>query len=70
MFVPCVTGLDKTTVSVQTGQQEYHPFYFSAGNLSNLARRSHGNGLVPVAFLPIPKGAPSSNSLNAVDTLF
>lgn len=56
MFVPCVSGLDKTTVSVQTGQQEYHPFYFSAGNLSNLARRSHGNGVVPVAFLPIPKG--------------
>ncbi|KAF6755243.1 hypothetical protein DFP72DRAFT_811830 [Ephemerocybe angulata] len=55
MLVPCVCGLDKTTVSVHTGQQEYHPFYISAGNLSNVARRGHGNGVVPVAFLPIPK---------------
>ncbi|KAJ2921951.1 hypothetical protein H1R20_g15145, partial [Candolleomyces eurysporus] len=55
MVVPIVSGLDKTTVSVATGHQEYHPFYFSAGNLTNLARRSHGNGVVPIAFLPIPK---------------
>ncbi|RXW16236.1 hypothetical protein EST38_g9616 [Candolleomyces aberdarensis] len=55
MVVPIVSGLDKTTVSVATGHQEYHPFYISAGNLTNLARRSHGSGVVPVAFLPIPK---------------
>ncbi|RXW11157.1 hypothetical protein EST38_g14698, partial [Candolleomyces aberdarensis] len=55
MVVPIVSGLDKTTVSVATGHQEYHPFYMSAGNLTNLARRSHGNGVVPVGFLPIPK---------------
>ncbi|RXW16757.1 hypothetical protein EST38_g9099 [Candolleomyces aberdarensis] len=55
MLVPVVSGLDKTTVSVATGHQEYHPFYLSAGNLTNMARRSHGNGVVPVAFLPIPK---------------
>ncbi|KAH6908107.1 hypothetical protein BKA70DRAFT_1104154 [Coprinopsis sp. MPI-PUGE-AT-0042] len=55
MLVPVVSGLDKTTVSVATGHQEFHPFYVSAGNLTNAARRGHGNGVVPVAFLPIPK---------------
>lgn len=56
MLVPVVSGLDKTTVSVATGHQEFHPFYVSAGNLTNEARRGHGDGVVPVAFLPIPKG--------------
>lgn len=56
MFVPVIAGSDKTTVSVATGQQEYHPVYMSPGNLSNVACRAHGNGLLPVAFLPIPKG--------------
>jgi hypothetical protein len=56
-FIPVVSGLDKTTVSVATGHQEYHPFYISSGNLSNAARRGHGSGVIPVAFLPIPKGA-------------
>ena len=55
MFVPVVAGSNKTTVSVATGHQEYHPVYMSPGNLSNVARRSHGNALLPVAFLPIPK---------------
>jgi Plavaka transposase len=55
MFVPVVAGSDKTTVSVATGHQEYHPVYMSPGNLTNVARRSHGNALLPVAFLPIPK---------------
>jgi hypothetical protein len=55
MFVPVVAGSDKTTVSVATGHQEYHPVYMSPGNLTNIARRAHGNGLLPVAFLPIPK---------------
>ncbi|KAF8487903.1 hypothetical protein F5888DRAFT_1796499 [Russula emetica] len=55
MFVPVVAGSDKTTVSVATGHQEYHPVYMSPGNLSNIARRAHGNALLPVAFLPIPK---------------
>jgi len=39
-----------------TGNQEYHPVYVSPGNLSNTARRGHGIGVLPVAFLPIPKG--------------
>jgi Plavaka transposase len=31
MLIPIVSGLDKTTVSVATGHQEFHPFYLSAG---------------------------------------
>ncbi|KAG2005024.1 hypothetical protein CC2G_003523 [Coprinopsis cinerea AmutBmut pab1-1] len=56
MLLPVISGLDKTTVSVATGHQEYHPFYISPANLTNEARRGHGNGVIPVAFLPIPKG--------------
>ena len=56
MLVPVVCGSDKTTVSVVTGHQEYHPVYQSPGNLTNTARRGHGNSVLPVAFLPIPKG--------------
>ncbi|KAH9988442.1 hypothetical protein BJV74DRAFT_885330 [Russula compacta] len=55
MFVPIVASSDKTTVSVATGHQEYHPVYMSPGNLTNITQRSHGNALLPVAFLPIPK---------------
>jgi hypothetical protein len=65
MFVPIVAGSDKTTVSVATGHQEYHPVYMSPGNLTNIARRSRSNALLPVAFLPIPK----SKSLIVVDQL-
>lgn len=56
MLVPIVGGSDKTTASVGTGQQEYHPVYVSIGNISNTARRSHSIGVLPVAFLLIPKG--------------
>ena len=42
MIVPVVLGADKTTVSVATGNQESHPVYMS---------------VVPLAFLPIPKGS-------------
>ncbi|KAJ8091523.1 hypothetical protein PM082_024443 [Marasmius tenuissimus] len=55
MFVPVVCGSDKTTVSVATGHQEYHPVYQSPGNITNAARRGHGSGVLPSAFLPIPK---------------
>jgi Plavaka transposase len=55
MFVPVIAGSNKTTVSVATGHQEYHLVYMSLGNLTNIARRAHGNALLPVAFLPIPK---------------
>lgn len=56
MFSAVISGSDKTTVSVGTGHQEYHPVYMSPGNISNAARRARGNGVMPVAFLPIPKG--------------
>lgn len=55
MLVPVIAGSDKTTVSVATGHQEYHPVYISPGIISNTACRGHGNGVLPVAFLPIPK---------------
>jgi hypothetical protein len=54
-FVPVVAGSDKTTVSVATGHQEYHPVYVSPGVLTGPARRAHGNGVLPAAFLPIPE---------------
>ena len=57
MLVPVISGSDKTTVSVATGHQEYHPVYQSPGNLTNPARRGHGNGVLPTAFLPIPKSS-------------
>ena len=50
-----IIGSDKTTVSVATGQTEYWPLYASVGNLHNNVRRAHGNGLVLVGFLAIPK---------------
>ena len=55
MFVPIVLGSDKTTVSVGTGDIEYHPLYFSLGPLHNGVRRAHRNALIPIGFLAIPK---------------
>ncbi|KAF8824765.1 hypothetical protein HHX47_DHR7000221 [Lentinula edodes] len=55
MFVPFVSGSDKTTVSVATGHQEYHPVYASPCNVTNVTRRSHPFALCPIAFLAIPK---------------
>ena len=55
MIVPIVMGSDKTTVSVATGQNDYWPLYASIGNVHNNIRRAHGNGLVLVSFLAIPK---------------
>ena len=43
-------------MSVGTGHQEFHPVYVSAANISNVARRAHGSGILPAAILPIPKG--------------
>ncbi|RDX42526.1 hypothetical protein OH76DRAFT_1458725 [Lentinus brumalis] len=55
MLTPIILGADKTTVSVATGHQEYHPLYMSLGNLSNDMRRAHRDGVLPIAFLAIPK---------------
>ncbi|KIY61449.1 hypothetical protein CYLTODRAFT_447703 [Cylindrobasidium torrendii FP15055 ss-10] len=54
-FMPVVAGSNKTTCSVATGHQSFHPMYQGLGNLDNLARRAHGQGIVPTAFLPMPK---------------
>lgn len=55
MLVPIVAGSDKTTVSVATGHQEFHPVYAGVGNMDNSMRRTHSLGLEPIALLPIPK---------------
>lgn len=56
MFIPVASGSDKTTVSVMTGHQEYHPVYQSPGVITNAAQCGHGIGVLPSSFLPIPKG--------------
>jgi hypothetical protein len=60
MLVPIIVGSDKTTVSVATGHQEFHPVYIGAGNITNTMRRSHVFGVEPVALLPIPKSMSST----------
>jgi hypothetical protein len=55
MYCPIILGADKTTVSVATGHVEYHPLYFSIGNVHNTIRRAHRNAVVPIGFLAIPK---------------
>ncbi len=55
MYVPIILGSDKTTVSVATGQNDYHPVYLSIGNVTNATRRAHRNAVTVVAFLAIPK---------------
>ncbi|KDQ31981.1 hypothetical protein PLEOSDRAFT_1091908 [Pleurotus ostreatus PC15] len=55
MYCPIILGSDKTTVSVATGQVEYHPLYLSIGNIWGSTRRVHRQGVIPIAFLAIPK---------------
>lgn len=55
MYVPIILGSDKTTVSVATGNIEYHPLYLSIGTVHNNVRRAHRNAVVPIGFLAIPK---------------
>ncbi|KAH9941016.1 hypothetical protein B0H21DRAFT_870312 [Amylocystis lapponica] len=55
MLVPIVLGADKTTVSVATGQNEFHPVYMSLANPHNSVRRAHRDAILPIAFLCIPK---------------
>ncbi len=52
---PVILGSDKTTVSVATGQNDFHPAYLSLGNVHNSVRRAHGSAVSVVVFLPIPK---------------
>ena len=69
MFVLIIAGSDKTTVSVATGGQEYHPMYASLGNITNTARHGHGNGVVLVAFLPIPKSVSDFNFFQFIELI-
>ncbi|KAF9501415.1 hypothetical protein BDN71DRAFT_1426544 [Pleurotus eryngii] len=55
MYCLIITGSDKTTVSVATGQVEYHPGYMSIGNVHNGVWRAHRNTVVPFIFFAIPK---------------
>ncbi|KAF7301047.1 hypothetical protein MIND_00668600 [Mycena indigotica] len=55
MFVPIVTGSDKTTASIGTGNVDFWPMYGGVGNEHNSARRSHRDGIALLAFLAIPK---------------
>ncbi|KAK0445666.1 uncharacterized protein EV420DRAFT_1622636 [Desarmillaria tabescens] len=55
MYIGVILGSDKTTVSVATGNVEYYLVYLSIGNLHNSAQRGHHNGVIPIAFLAIPK---------------
>ncbi|KAF9499199.1 hypothetical protein BDN71DRAFT_1384458 [Pleurotus eryngii] len=55
IYCPIITGSDKTTVSVATGQVEYHPGYLSIGNVHNNVRRAHCGAVVPFIFFAIPK---------------
>jgi len=55
MFVPVLIGSDVITASVATGQTDYWPLYALVGNVHNNICRGHGNGLVLVGFLAIPK---------------
>ncbi|KAJ7736367.1 hypothetical protein DFH07DRAFT_707521, partial [Mycena maculata] len=55
-FVPVILGNDnKTTVSVATGQNEYHPLCMSNGLVHNSVRRAQRNAVSLISFLAIPK---------------
>lgn len=62
MYTPIFLGSDKTTVSVATGDVEYHPGYISIGNPHNNMRRAHRNTVMPFVFLAIPKSMYDINA--------
>ena len=55
LMIPIILGSDKTTVSVATGQHDYYPLYLSIGNLHNMVRHAHKNGVKLIGFLAMPK---------------
>ena len=55
VLVPVILRSDKTTVSTQTGQNDYYPLYVSIGNVHNNVRRAHHNAVAIIGFLAIPK---------------
>ncbi|KAI1781964.1 hypothetical protein LXA43DRAFT_907186 [Ganoderma leucocontextum] len=56
MLTTFMLGADKTTVSVATGNQVFHPVYHTVGNVHNDTRCAHRDAVGILAFLPIPKG--------------
>ena len=55
MFAPIILGSDKTTISVATGDNEYHPLYASIGKVHNNVCQAHRNAVSVIGFLAIPK---------------
>ena len=49
-------GSDKTTVSVATGQNDFHPLYIFLGGVHNNVRRAHRGAVAVLAFLSIVTG--------------
>ena len=49
-----IAGSDKTTVSIATGHNEYHPLYMGLGNVENDVRKADRGAIAVVAFLAIP----------------
>ena len=56
MLVSIVVGSNKTMASIASGYQEFHLVYVGPENIDNPTRQAHGLGILPCAFLPIPKG--------------
>lgn len=56
MLTVFALGADKMTVTVGTGNQEFHPVYHMVGNIHNDMRCAHHDVVVPLVFLAIPKG--------------
>lgn len=55
MYCGVILDSNKTTMSITTGNVEYHPLYLLIGNIHNVAQYGHCNGVIPIGFLAIPK---------------
>ncbi|KAJ7346236.1 hypothetical protein DFH08DRAFT_810065 [Mycena albidolilacea] len=66
MHTPIFFGSDKTTVSVATGDVEYHSASISLGSPDNSMRRAHHNVVMLFTFLAIPKNCPEQVMLAGI----
>ena len=55
-LVPIILGIDKTTVSVAMGDNEYWLVYLSIDNIQDNVHQAHCNGVVLLGLLAIAKG--------------